>query len=167
MPRLAEMFRAAIILQLILGLLVGPNGCCCAGKHLAAWLNPAMEASASSCCSMKSARQSAPRPCCSRTQSSSETRHSSGSRSTPASQSCCGDNSQCDCMATIRPSLHRNTLEPDQYELTVTKVLLGDGWIVDTTPSATAQVLPHWNRLQGFSSQPGRACAVTYQRWNC
>jgi hypothetical protein len=161
------MFRAAIILQLILGLLVGPNGCCCAGQHLAAWLNPAVEASASSCCSTKSSTQSASRSCCSRTKSSTATRHLADSRSTPASQSCCGDNNQCECLATIRPSLHRNALETNEYELTITKSLLGDGWISKDASLVSTRILPDANRLQGFSSQPGRLCAIAFQRWNC
>jgi hypothetical protein len=159
------MFRAAIILQLILGLLVGPNGCCCAGQHLAVWLNPSMDAPAPSCCSAKSALEHAKGTCCSRTLAITDTRYSADSRTCPH-QSCCDGKDQCECIAAVRPGLHRNTLEPDQYEITVTRALLGDGLLVEFASSIAHSLVSHCDRLRGLS-QPGRACAIAFQRWNC
>lgn len=161
------MIRIALILPVIFGLIVGPNGCCCAGQRIGA-LFQSTAASGSemdSCC--ESNRHDQPvSSCCSHCMDGSDTGASHAHHNASvAYQSCCKKTDSCLCVASIRPSIHRVQIETELSLLTdyTTTVV----WRATELQIAIASGCFSHKAIACAPEQPGRACAIAYQRWNC
>lgn len=178
-----RMFRWALIVQLMLGLLIGPNGCCCAAGTISRWLSPnaSLESAATSCCTQSTVHKPAPRSCCASRASKNttdstdlaSTQRTASTHGTAAGESrkaatCCGmdDGSWCACKAALRPSIHRSASEHDAR--------LDLRWSLDT-PSMdvvlpVASIQPELSVASGCHPPraiSGKSFSILFQRWNC
>lgn len=161
------MIRVALILQVIFGLIVGPNGCCCAGHRIGALIQSvvAPESVTDSCCESQGQEQSVP-SCCSHCKVGSDPDVShKHPRTSVAYPACCQKTDSCLCIATIRPSIHRVQIDTELSLLTDSTTTVA--WRVSELEKEIASArLSSGMSLRGCD-QPSRACAVQYQRWNC
>lgn len=163
------MIRIALILQVIFGLIVGPNGCCCAGHRIGTLFERAVPSKMDSCCDAID-DEHAVASCCSHCVVVSEKVTPNPHARTPvAHRSCCQKTDSCLCVASIRPSIHRVQIDTDLSLLTdYTKIV---AWRVTELEREIASAIASARFSSSMSlrgcDQPGRACAVRYQRWNC
>lgn len=161
------MLRIAFILQIIVGLIVGPNGCCCTVHRIAGLFHRGGDAHTGSCCSVDPAEPQDIESCCSLgcCETEDDVRQNAP-RLLPSSDFCCSQPNSCLCVAAIRPSIHRLSLDID-----LSRTLTDHGPLVEwrATELGNTLVLKGTSHRIGFCAldQPGRACAVAYQRWNC
>jgi len=165
----SSMIRVALILQVIIGLIVGPNGCCCAGHRIGGLFLRAVPPTIDSCCDAID-DEHAVASCCSHCTVVSEKETSNPHARTPvAYRSCCQKTESCLCVASIRPSIHRVQIDTELSLLTdYTKIVV---WRVTELEREIASAIASARLSSSMSlrafDQPGRACAILYQRWNC
>jgi len=161
------MIRVAVILQVIFGLIVGPNGCCCTVQRIASMFRNHGETHSISCCSQDHRDSSSTDACCSTRCCAADHEEASNHDCTRSSTgSGCSQSKSCLCVAVIRPSIHRilSDLEPS---LALCDLDANHQWLPSESRNAPSlQVVS--NRI-GLcdSDKPSRSCAVAYQRWNC
>jgi hypothetical protein len=161
------MIRIALILPVIFGLIVGPNGCCCAGQRIGA-LFQSTAASGSemdSCCDAIDDEHTVA-SCCSHCAVVSEKVTSNPHARTPvAHRSCCQKTDSCLCVASIRPSIHRIQIDTELSLLTDDTTTVA--WRVTELVREIASARLSSSMSLRACEQPGRAHAILYQRWNC
>lgn len=160
------MIRLAFILQVIFGLIIGPNACCCTG-HRIVGLFWGDESHTDSCCASDHEEVQVASVCCSECSFAPAQKNKS---SRPSSQlknvSCCSPTHSCLCVGVIRPSIHRLQVDIDPV-----RMVSENGNMVEWLGSELASsVLLGGTTLRSdlsASDHPSRECAIAYQRWNC
>jgi hypothetical protein len=154
----SSMIRVAFIIQVILGLVAGPNGCCCAADRLASLIQANSHAEAASCCM-------GPLCCDPITEGDSdcETSGACGVGRHSGTKSSC-----CPCMAPLRPIIHRLELRGEVKGIIGTDscAIAGD-WVSNSGGWASFRPGTSFRSCAPMHDQPGRACSVAFQRWNC
>jgi hypothetical protein len=161
------MIRVAVILQVIFGLIVGPNGCCCTVQRIASMFRNYGEAHEIACCSENQPDSRINDSCCSQRCCTTDKVGANSHHGTLSSTGAvCSQSKSCLCVAVIRPSIHR-ILSDVEPSLALEDLDASYRWIPLELKDSPA---PHFlSNRPGLSDsdQPGRACAVAYQRWNC
>ena len=160
------MIRLAIILQVIFGLIIGPNGCCCAGHRMLVLLG-GVESHTNTCCASDHEEAPVVTDCCSECGlAPAKKSKSSKASSQLKTGSCCSPTHSCLCVVVIRPSIHRVQLDIDPARI-ISEFGTMVAWHAAELVSSSAL---DGTRLRSFLcalDHPSRVCAIAYQRWNC